>query len=94
MIKYAGLDEEYSRMFAMEIFDKLVKGLDFTNTAGEHVQFDPQDIGDTNMAKLEPTSAGRMQDFSPLMARPWHNCRRSAMGTSYLFHGRYIHHSG
>jgi len=70
VIKYAGLDAQYSRMFAMEIFDKLVKGLDYVNSAGEAFQFDAQDIGNIDLAKLQPTSAVRAQDYSPLMARP------------------------
>lgn len=70
VIAYAGLDPEYSRMFAMEIFEKLATGLDYVNCAGERFAFEPQDIGGTDLAKLEPTSARRVKDFTTL-ERPW-----------------------
>ncbi len=70
VIKYAGLDEDYSRMFAMEIFDKLAKGLDYVNSQGEIFKFDPQDIGGVSLAKLEPSNAKMVKDAAPLMQRP------------------------
>jgi uncharacterized lipoprotein YddW (UPF0748 family) len=60
VIKYAGLDEEYSRMFAMEVFEKLLTGLDVTNSSGERFQFDPQDISGVDLSDLEPTTARRV----------------------------------
>ena len=60
VIKYAGLDEEYSRMFAMEVFEKLLTGLDWTNSSGERFQFAPQDISGVDLSDLEPTSARRV----------------------------------
>ena len=57
VIKYAGLDEEYSRMFAMEVYEKLLTGLDWTNSSGERFQFSPQDIGDIDLSDLQPKSA-------------------------------------
>jgi len=82
VIKYAGLDAEYSRMFAMEIFEKLATGLDYVNSDGERFQFDPQSIGEVNLAKLEPTSARRVQNFSPLLARPWE--KKAEGGRSFM----------
>ncbi len=70
VIKYAGLDEEYSRMFAMEIYEKLAAGLDYVNCAGERFEFPPQDIGSTDIAKLQPVSARKVGDAGTL-ARPW-----------------------
>jgi len=60
VIKYAGLDEEYSRMFAMEVFEKLLTGLDWTNSSGERFQFDRQDISGVDLSDLEPRSARRV----------------------------------
>lgn len=39
VIEYAGLEEEFSRLFAMEIFQKLQSGLDWTNSFGERFYF-------------------------------------------------------
>ena len=66
VIKYAGLDAQYSRMFAMQIFEKLATGLDFINSAGERFYFAPQNIGGVDLAKLEPTTAKRVENFSTL----------------------------
>jgi len=85
VIKYAGLDPQYSRMFAMEVFEKLVKGLDYVNSEGERFEFDPQDIGSVDLAKLEPSSACRVQP-EPRMARPWSsisNLDASTMSAQY-----------
>lgn len=57
VIKYAGLDEEYSRMFAMEVYEKLLTGLDCVNSDGERFSFPPQDIGDIDLSDLRPQSA-------------------------------------
>ena len=54
VIKYAALDPTYSRMFAMEIYQKLKSGMDAVNSEGERFSFDPQDIGSVNIASLEP----------------------------------------
>jgi chitodextrinase len=70
VIKYAGLDPEYSRMFAMEVFEQLLTGLKCVNAAGETFQFGPQDIGNIDLSDLEPASAVRSQGTSPLTARP------------------------
>ncbi len=57
VIKYAGLDEEYSRMFAMEVYERLLKGLDYVNTEGERFSFDAQDIGSIDLSDLAPKTA-------------------------------------
>jgi len=54
VIKYAGLDEENSRFFAAEVYEKLLTGLDWTNSSGERFYFPPQDIGDIDLSDLFP----------------------------------------
>ncbi|HET6454427.1 MAG TPA: family 10 glycosylhydrolase [Armatimonadota bacterium] len=54
VIKYAGLDEENSRFFAAEVYEKLLTGLDWTNTSGERFYFPPQEIGAVDLSDLFP----------------------------------------
>jgi len=54
VIKYAGLDEENSRFFAAEIYEKLLTGLDWTNNSGERFYFPPQEIGAVDLSDLFP----------------------------------------
>lgn len=66
VIKYAGLDEEYSRMFAMEVYEQLLTGLDWVNSDGERFSFPPQEIGDIDLSDLRPKSA---QEVTSLTAK-------------------------
>ncbi len=70
IVKYAGLDPEFSRMFAMEIFEKLAAGLDYVNCAGERFYFPPQDINGVELATLQPSSAKRMEPGFMTLQRP------------------------
>lgn len=54
VIKYAGLDETYSKTFAYEIYQKLQSGLSITNSAGESFALSGQDIGSVDMRGLNP----------------------------------------
>jgi len=54
VIKYAGLEEEFARLFAREVYEKLMTGLDWTNSSGERFFFPPQDIGAIDLSDLEP----------------------------------------
>lgn len=64
VIEYAGLEEEFSRLFAMEIFQKLQSGLDWTNSSGERFYFPPQDIGAVDLNSLIPREAVRITNIS------------------------------
>ncbi len=57
IIKYAALDPDYSKMFAMEVYEKLKAGLDCVNTSGERFTFAAQGIGSVDLASLEPPGA-------------------------------------
>lgn len=78
VIKYAGLDEEYSRMFAMEVYEKLLSGLDVVNSDGERFSFGPQDIGSVDLSDLQPTTArnvagsGQVRLFSGYSGATWY----------------------
>ncbi len=57
VIKYAALDQENSRFFAMEVYRTLRDGLSITSSSGETFSFGPQDIGSVDLASLIPSSA-------------------------------------
>lgn len=68
VIRYAGLDEEYSRFFAAEVFDRLRNGLDWQNSLGERFYFPPQDIGSVDTRSLLPSSVRRYVDAQEIAA--------------------------
>jgi len=86
VIKYAGLDEENSRFFAMEIYEKLLTGLDFKNSKGEWFYFPPQDIGAVDLSDLRPPvdeGVGAMStDYGPAIWDPAPTCNYNAYNTS------------
>ena len=51
---------EYSRFFAMEIYEKLQKGMDSVNTSGERIALPAQNIGSVSLQSLEPQGAARV----------------------------------
>ena len=68
IIQYAGLASptkpvedplylEYSKFFAMEIYEKLKNGMDSVNTSGERIALPAQNIGSVNLQSLEPQGA-------------------------------------
>ncbi|MGB9619833.1 MAG: N-acetylmuramoyl-L-alanine amidase, partial [Armatimonadota bacterium] len=90
VIKYAGLDEENSRFFAMEVFEKLAAGLDHVNSVGERFRFDPQDIGSVDLKSLEPPRVAFMgappilqsTDYPPAIWDPAPTCNYSTTWTT------------
>ncbi|GEM_PF-948169 len=62
IIKFAGLDEENSKFFAAEVYEKLLSGLDWTNSLGERFYFPPQDIGAVDLSDLFPRGASVSPD--------------------------------
>ncbi len=62
IIKYAAIDKVdeqnpvpvFSRMFAMEVYQKLQAGVDTTNSMGETFSASAQNIGSIDLASLEP----------------------------------------
>ena len=90
VIKYAGLDEENSRFFAMEVFEKLSSGLDCVNSSGERFRFDPQDIGSIDLKSLEPPRIGvvggppilQSADYPPAIWDPAPTCNYSTTWTN------------
>ncbi|HET6454428.1 MAG TPA: peptidoglycan recognition family protein, partial [Sedimentisphaerales bacterium] len=65
VIKYAGLDEENSRYFAMEVFEKLLTGLDWKNSSGESFGFPPQEIGAVDLSDLLPPDMRNTRQYEP-----------------------------
>ncbi|HET6454430.1 MAG TPA: peptidoglycan recognition family protein, partial [Armatimonadota bacterium] len=94
VIKYAGLDKDYSKTFALEIYQKLQSGLSITNSAGEYFSFAPQDIGAVDMKSLNPPpirtkSTGKDAELTPMTAQyppatwyPAASCNYTATSTS------------
>lgn len=78
VIKYAGLDEENSRFFASEVYDKLRAGLDYTNAAGERFQVAAQNIGMVNTAALQPPPIVGSSDYGPAIWDPAASCNYTA----------------
>ena len=78
VIKYAGLDADSSRFFAMEVYEKLHRGLDVVNSSGERFTFGAQDIGALKPASLLPSSI-RVQssDYGPAVWSPAASCNYS-----------------
>ncbi len=64
IIKYAGLDEENSKFFAYEVFERLLIGLDVKNSRGETFSFPPQDIGAIDIGPLRPADIRFANDGS------------------------------
>lgn len=85
IIKYAGLDEENSRFFAAEIYEKLLTGMDYTNSAGERFYFPPQEIGAIDLSDLFPKEGvGRQKESGSLAdAEATGNGGASVLSTDY-----------
>jgi len=71
VIKYAGLDPENSRFFAMEVFRTLKTGMDKVNNSGERFSFPPQDIGSIDLASLAPSGRQLMADEVDYALATW-----------------------
>ncbi len=85
VISYAGLDEENSRLFAMEVFQKLNSGLDAVNSEGEGFGFSSQSIGSVNLKSLEPGSAlasAESAQYGPAVWDAAATCNYTATSTS------------
>ncbi len=82
VIKYAGLDEENSKFFAGEIFQKLQAGLDYTNAAGESFVFSAQNIGSIDFEKLMPAAIKAAAGYSGATWYPAASCNYSAYYTA------------
>jgi len=78
IVTYAGLDPENSRFFAMEVYEKMMAGLDHVNSVGERFTFSAQDIGSIDLSSLEPPGA-RVQgpDYGPAIWDPAASCNYS-----------------
>ncbi len=77
VIKYAGLDDQCSEIFAWEIFGKLKAGLDYTNSTGERFSFVPQTVA----LDLESMAPGKIivasPDYGPAAWDPAASCNFS-----------------
>lgn len=82
VIKYAGLDPEYSRFFAGEIYQKLQLGLDYTNASGERFAFPAQIIGSVDFEKLMPSSIKGAAGYSGATWYPAGSCNYTATSSS------------
>ena len=83
IVKYAALDPESSRMFAMEIYDKLQKGMDQVNSSGERFSFEPRDIGSINLSDLLPHDiVVQSTDYGPAIWSSAASCNYTASYTS------------
>ncbi len=59
LVKYAGLGQTYSRLFAEEVLEKLQSGLNTVNSTGERFAFSPQDIGAVSLEDLKVPHGGK-----------------------------------
>jgi hypothetical protein len=82
VIAYAGLDPVYSKMFAMEIYEKMQKGLDAINSGGERLGFYAMDIGSVNLASLMPAGVRAQLDYSGATWYPAASCNYSTATSS------------
>ncbi len=85
VISYAGLDEENSRLFAMEVFQKLQRGFEHVNSQGEGFGFSAQSIGSVDLKSLEPGAAvaGTMSaQYGPAVWDAAATCNYTATSTS------------
>ncbi len=86
VVKYAALDPECSRFFAMEVYQKLQAGLDCTNSAGERFCFGPQSIGKVDLDSLKPKGTKEITiqstDYGPAIWDPAASCNYTATVTS------------
>lgn len=83
VIKYAGLDAESSRFFAMEIFGKLQSGLDAASNDGERLGFAVQDIGAVNLPSLLPQDMkAQSTEYGPAIWDGAASCNYTATSTS------------
>lgn len=99
IITYAALDKPdpgdanptpvFSRFFAMEIYEKLQKGIDSVNTSGEHVILPSQNIGSVNLQSLQPQGYGVSAGYSGATWYPAATCDYTA---SYCSKNTFVCH--
>ncbi|MGI6294976.1 MAG: N-acetylmuramoyl-L-alanine amidase [Armatimonadota bacterium] len=92
VIKYAAIDKIdaenpepiFSRLFAMEVFEKLQKGINTVNSMGEQFSADAQNIGTIDLASLQlPEMQNRPSaGYSGAIWYPAASCNYSAVSTN------------
>ena len=82
LIKYAALDPQGSRMWAMEIYELLQNGLDTVNSSGQRFTFDAQNIGSIKLSDLMPQNIVKVQssDYGPAI---WYGAASCNYTASY-----------
>ncbi len=91
IIKYAAIDKVdeqnpvpvFSRMFAMEVYQKLQAGVDTTNSMGEIFSASAQNIGSIDLASLEPPGMkANVTGYSGATWYPAATCNYSAVSSN------------
>jgi len=78
LIRYAGLDAESSRLFVMEVFAWLKRGMNETNTWAETFSFAPQPVGiDIESLAPPPEVEPLSPDYPPATWDPAASCNYS-----------------
>ena len=89
VIKYAGLDDECSRIFAGEVYGLFQRGLDYTNRAGERFIIEPQETSVDVEALYGTANQVASTDYGPAVWNAAASCNYSAYTTSkdtYIVH--------
>lgn len=82
VITYAALDPDFSKMFAMEVYEKMMRGLDTVNSSGERFALPAQDIGSVDLASLEPPGVRTQAGYPGAIWYPAASCNYSAYYTA------------
>lgn len=78
VIKYAGLDDACSKMFAGEVYGLLQRGLDYTNRAGERFVIEPKLTAVDIEALYGTASKLASPDYGPAVWDPAPSCNMSS----------------
>jgi len=81
VVRYAGLDAENSRYFAMEVYQKLERGFAVTNSRGETLNLGPTELSLVPENLAPPAAAMQSADYLPAIWDPAAPCNYAAIWT-------------